>query len=241
MVQEMPSPRMMPETCLPTWRSRTGRQGTRVNSRDFSTTAYFRWRVRRSGGACLPPTRRSAPRHRRDRAGRKADRRHGQARAGGRQPACRHDRRSGSAPCGQGLRRWATAGDAPGPLAPVVLAADDYLPPAAARSGRLSAPCLGAIASWAVSDQRYVRRRTPGPAVLSDAMNVTPAASRAVRIAVKLPEIGTREPLSNSATVDRPRPAAVARSCCDKLTRERAARQRSAESPTLSPAPGLAG
>lgn len=32
---------MMPETCLPTWRARMGRQGTSVNSRLFSTRAYL--------------------------------------------------------------------------------------------------------------------------------------------------------------------------------------------------------
>lgn len=38
---EMPSPRTRPETCLPSAFSMTGRQGTRVNSRDRSTKAYF--------------------------------------------------------------------------------------------------------------------------------------------------------------------------------------------------------
>jgi len=39
MVQEIPSPRTMPETCLPRWRSSTGRHGTSVKSRALSTTA----------------------------------------------------------------------------------------------------------------------------------------------------------------------------------------------------------
>ena len=38
-VQEMVSPRAIPDTCLPRLRSSTGRQGTKVNSRLFSITA----------------------------------------------------------------------------------------------------------------------------------------------------------------------------------------------------------
>ena len=38
-VQLIVSPRMIPETCLPTARSSTGRQGTRLNSRLFSISA----------------------------------------------------------------------------------------------------------------------------------------------------------------------------------------------------------
>lgn len=61
--------------------------------------------------------------------------------------------------------------------------------------------------------------RTPGPAVSSPSMKVTPAASRAAQMAVMELARGLRAPRSNSATVDRTMPAALAISSCDRFNR----------------------
>ena len=69
----------------------------------------------------------------------------------------------------------------------------------------------------------HFRRRRPGPPPFSK-INSMPAASRVDRMARRFSGTGDLAPRSKSATVDRPTPAASARSHCDRLSRARAAR-----------------
>ncbi|MCV9965675.1 hypothetical protein OIU34_27765 [Pararhizobium sp. BT-229] len=77
------------------------------------------------------------------------------------------------------------------------------------------------------------RRRTPGPLPLAS-MKITPAASRAVRMAVRLLAIGVLLPPSNSAIVALATPATSDSLPCDQFNKPLAPRDCSGDNDNLN-------